>query len=82
MHSDESFSTRLITENKVISKLSIPWYTHFTCTRCIIEIVIHSNNDKRVQRIVNIMTPGAGVLMLSHGHISHIVKTHHFFKNH
>ena len=27
------------------------------------------------------MTPGAGVLALGHGHISHIVKMHYFFKN-
>ena len=30
-------------------------------------------------KIVNFMTPGAGVLMLGHGHISHIVKMHYFF---
>ena len=27
------------------------------------------------------MTPGSGVLMLGCGHISHIVKMHHFFRN-
>ena len=27
------------------------------------------------------MTPGSRVLMLGCGHISHIVKMHHFFKN-
>ena len=27
------------------------------------------------------MTPGAEVLVLGHGHISHIVKMHFFFKN-
>ena len=32
-------------------------------------------------KIVNFMTPGAGVLALGHGHISHIVKIHYFFKN-
>ena len=32
-------------------------------------------------KIVDCMTPGAGVLMLGHGHISHIVKLHYFFKN-
>ena len=32
-------------------------------------------------KIVNFMTPGAGVLVLGRGHISHIVKMHHFFKN-
>ena len=31
--------------------------------------------------IVNFMTPGAGVLALGRGHISHIVKMHYFFKN-
>ena len=30
-------------------------------------------------KIVNLMTPGAGVLVLGHGHISHIVKLHYFF---
>ena len=32
---------------------------------------------------VNFMTPGAGVLVLGHGHISHIhvVKMHYFFEN-
>ena len=32
-------------------------------------------------KIVNFMTPGAGVLVLGRGHISHIVKMHYFFKN-
>ena len=32
-------------------------------------------------KIVNFMTPGAGVLALGWGHISHIVKIHYFFKN-
>ena len=32
-------------------------------------------------KIVNFMTPGAGVLVLGHGLISHIVKMHYFFKN-
>ena len=31
-------------------------------------------------KIVNFMTPGAGVLVLGRGHISHIVKMHYFFK--
>ena len=31
--------------------------------------------------IVNGITPGAGVLVLGQGHISHIVKLHHFFTN-
>ena len=32
-------------------------------------------------KIVNFMTPGAGVLVLGCGHISHIVKMHYFFEN-
>ena len=32
-------------------------------------------------KIVNFMTPGAGVLVLGRGHISHIEKMHYFFKN-
>ena len=32
-------------------------------------------------KIVNFMTPGAGVLALGCGHISHIVKMHYSFKN-
>ena len=32
-------------------------------------------------KFVNFMTPGAGVLVLWCGHISHIVKMHYFFKN-
>ena len=30
-------------------------------------------------KIVIFMTPGAGVLVLGRGHISHIVKLHYFF---
>ena len=33
------------------------------------------------KKIVNFMTPGAGVLVQGCGHISHIVKLHYFFKN-
>ena len=32
-------------------------------------------------KIVNFTTPGAGVLVLGCGHLSHIVKMHYFFKN-
>ena len=32
-------------------------------------------------KIVNFMTPGAGVLVLGRGQISHIVKMHYSFKN-
>ena len=32
-------------------------------------------------KIVNFMTPGAGVLVLGRGHISHIVKMLYSFKN-
>ena len=32
-------------------------------------------------KIVNFMTPGAGVLLIGRGHISHIEKIHYFFKN-
>ena len=32
-------------------------------------------------KIVIFMTPRAGVLVLVHDHISHIVKMHYFFKN-
>ena len=31
-------------------------------------------------KIVNFITPGAGVLALGRGHISHIMKMHYFFK--
>ena len=34
---------------------------------------------ERSTKIVNFMTPGAGVLVLGGGHISHIVKMHYFF---
>ena len=36
---------------------------------------------ERSTKIVNFMTPWAGVLALGCGHISHIVKIHYFFKN-
>ena len=32
-------------------------------------------------KILNFMIPGAGVLVLGCGYISHIVKMHYFFKN-
>ena len=32
-------------------------------------------------KIVTFITPGAGVLVLGCGHISHIMKMHYFFKN-
>ena len=31
-------------------------------------------------KLVNFMTPGAGVFVLGRGHISHIVKMHYSFK--
>ena len=35
---------------------------------------------ERSTKIVNFMTPRARVLVLRRGHISNIVKIHHFFK--
>ena len=32
-------------------------------------------------KIVYCMTPGAGLLVVGHGHIGHLVKMHYFFKN-
>ena len=32
-------------------------------------------------KIVNFMTPGAGVFVLGCDHMSHIVKMHYYFKN-
>ena len=32
-------------------------------------------------KLVNFMTPGAEVLVLGCGHVSHLVKIHYFFKN-
>ena len=32
-------------------------------------------------KIIAFMTPGAGVLVLGRGHISHTVKMHYFFQN-
>ena len=37
---------------------------------------------ERSTKIVNFMTPGAGVLVLGRGHISHLMKIHYFFTNH
>ena len=36
---------------------------------------------ERSTKIVNFMTPAAGVLAPGRGHISQIVKIHYFFKN-
>ena len=32
-------------------------------------------------KIINFMTPGAGVLVQGRGHIGHLLKMHYFFKN-
>ena len=37
-------------------------------------------NKEGSTKIINFMTPGAGVLVLGHGHISHVVKMQYFFK--
>ena len=38
-------------------------------------------NKEGLTKIITFMTPGAGVLVLGCGHISHLVKMHYFFKN-
>ena len=38
-------------------------------------------NKEGSTKIVNLMTPGAGILVLGFGHISHIVKMHDLKKN-
>ena len=32
-------------------------------------------------KIINFMTPVAGVLVLGHAHVSHVLKLHYIFKN-
>ena len=48
----------------------------FRQTKCIVMMTKEGST-----KIVTFMTPGAGVLVLRCGHISHIVKMHYFFKN-
>ena len=36
---------------------------------------------KGFTKIINVMTPGVGVLLLGRGHISRIVKMHYLLKN-
>ena len=49
----------------------------FRQSKCIVIITKEGST-----KIVNFMTPGAGVLvLLVRDHISHIVKMHYFFKN-
>ena len=48
----------------------------FRQTKCIVMMTKEGST-----KIVNFMTPGAGVLVLGRGHISHMVKMHYFFKN-
>ena len=43
--------------------------------------VCRNDDQGRATKIVNFMTPGAGVLVLGCGHISHIVKLRYFFNN-
>ena len=45
-------------------------------TKCIIMMTKEGST-----KIVTFMTPGEGVLVLGHGHISHIVKMHFSYKN-
>ena len=47
----------------------------FRQTKCIVMMTKEGST-----KIVNFMTPGAGVLVLGRGHIIHIVKMHNFFK--
>ena len=48
----------------------------FRQTKCIVMMTKEGST-----KIVNFMTPGAGVVVLGRGHISHIVKMHYSFKN-
>ena len=48
----------------------------FRPTKCIVMMTKEVST-----KIVNFMTPGAGVLVLGRGHISHILKMHYSFKN-
>ena len=48
----------------------------FRQTKCIVMMTKEGSI-----KIINFMTPGAGVLVLMRGHIFRIVKMHYFFKN-
>ena len=45
---------------------------------CILKCIVMITKEGSTQ-IVNFMTPGAGILVLWCGHLSHIVKMHYFF---
>ena len=49
----------------------VAWYRQ---TKCVLVLTKEGST-----KIVNFMTPRAGVLVLGCGHISHIVKMHYFF---
>ena len=60
----------------LLKKLLLYSGAWFRQTKCIVMMTKEGST-----KIVNIMTPGAGILVLGRGHISHIVKMHYFFKN-
>ena len=47
-------------------------------TKYIVHVIMIKEGSTK---IINFMTPGAGALVQGHGHISHLVKMHYFFKN-
>ena len=53
--------------------LSLAWSIQ---TKCIVLMT-----KEKSTKIVNFMSPEAGVLVQERGHISHIVKMHYFFQN-
>ena len=59
-----------------LKKSSSPPQAYIRQTKNINIMIVKDGSTK----VVNFMTPGTGGLVLGRGHISHIVKMHHFFE--
>ena len=62
--------------NKSYSEIALLLYSHAQNRQTYYTVMM---TEEGSTKIVNFVTPGTGVLVLGCGHISHMVKMHHFF---
>ena len=76
-HSHKSYSDQslIVKMHCFFKNLLLYSHAYFRQTKYIVMMTKDGST-----KIVTYMTPGAGVLVLGFGHISHIVKMHYFFK--
>ena len=73
---ERGHTSHIVKMHYYFKKLLLYSQAYFRQTKSVVMMI-----KERSTKVVNLMNPGAGFLVLGCGHISHIVEMQYFFKN-